>query len=222
MFFHKHPYLPFIPIETTKLIVGTIPPPRFSIKQLLNEDVNFCYGSKFGLLWPILNKIYNLNLEFTNTKKATNQRKEFLIQHKIGICDIIDSCEREKIDASDLGMKNIKLRNLLKLLTENQTIDTILFMGGNSKNGPEYLFKKHLKSYSIPLYQTSNNSPKIHQFELNNRVIKTVSLISPSNAANRSIGSNSLYKKLKQKNNKFTTFDFRVKQYEHFFCKFEI
>lgn len=217
MFLHKHPYLPFIPKNTTKLIIGTIPPPRFSTKQLLNEDVNFCYGSKYGLLWPILNKIYNLNLVYANTSIAVNQRKEFLIQHKIGICDIIDSCEREKINASDLGMKNIKLRNLLKYLSENITIDTILFMGGNSKNGPEYLFKKHLKSYSIPLYQTSNNSPKIHQFNLNNRIIKTVSLISPSNAANRSIGANLLYKKLKKKDNTYTTFDFRLNQYQKYF-----
>lgn len=217
MFLHKHPYLPFIPKNTTKLIIGTIPPPRFSTKQLLNEDVNFCYGSKYGLLWPILNKIYNLNLVYANTSIAVNQRKEFLIQHKIGICDIIDSCEREKINASDLGMKNIKLRNLLKYLSENITINTILFMGGNSKNGPEYLFKKHLKSYSIPLYQTSNNSPKIHQFNLNNRIIKTVSLISPSNAANRSIGANLLYKKLKKKDNTYTTFDFRLNQYQKYF-----
>ncbi len=95
-------------------------------------------------------------------------------------------------------------------------------MGGNSKNGPEYLFRKHLNSYSIPLNLISNKSPKIHQFNLNNRVIKTVSLISPSNAANRSIGANPLYKKIKQKNNTFTTFDFRIKQYENIFCKFEV
>ncbi len=217
MFFHKHPYQPFIPKETTKLIIGTIPPPRFSTKQLLDEDVNFCYGSKYGLLWPIFDRIFNLNLEYQNSQNAIDQRKIFLTRNHIGICDLVESCERERVDASDLGMKDIKLRNLLKYLSENLTIDTILFMGGNSKNGPEYLFKKYLKSYSIPLNLTSNKPPKIHHFNLNNRIIKTVSLISPSNAANRSIGANPLYKKLKKKENTYTTFDFRLNQYQKYF-----
>jgi len=217
MFFHKHPYQPFIPKETTKLIVGTIPPPRFSTGGLFEEDVNFCYGSKYGLLWPIFDRVFNLNLEYQNSQNAIDQRKEFLIQHKIGICDIVESCERERVDASDLGMKNIKLRNLTHFLNQHPTIKTILFMGGNSKNGPEYFFRKHLKLNSLNLLLVSKKSPKIHQFQLENRIIKTVSLISPSNAANRSIGANPLYKKLKKKDNTYTTFDFRLNQYQKYF-----
>ena len=45
MFKHQHPYKPFIPEGTTKLIVGTLPPPRFSFGELKKDDVNFCYGS---------------------------------------------------------------------------------------------------------------------------------------------------------------------------------
>ncbi len=111
-----------------------------------------------------MGKIYNLNLDYSNTKNAVIQRKDFLIEHKIGICDIVQSCEREKSNASDLGMKNIKLRNLIKYLQENKGIETILFMGGNSKNGPEYLFRKHLISNSIRLKKINSKSPKIHQF----------------------------------------------------------
>ena len=73
MFLHQHPYPPFFPENATKLIVGTIPPPRFSLGQLFDEDVDFCYGSKHGLLWPILNTIFDLKLEFQNTQQAINQ-----------------------------------------------------------------------------------------------------------------------------------------------------
>jgi len=217
MFLHSHPYDPFIPKSASKLIVGTLPPPRFTINELFTEDVNFCYGSKYGLLWPILDKIYTLNLEYQNTTHAVNQRKEFLIRSKIGICDIVQSCEREKMNASDLEMKNIKFRNLINYLQKYITIETILFMGGNSKNGPEYLFRTHLKEHQLALSIVSSKTPKIHQFELENRVIKTISLTSPSNAANRSIGSNTLYKKLKSENKLFSTFDFRLLQYEKYF-----
>lgn len=199
------------------MIVGTIPPPRFSSSELFERDVDFCYGSKYGLLWPILNEIFNLNLEFKNSEFAIQQRKEFLAIHKIGICDIVESCERKKYDASDLGMENISLRNIIKYLHKNRAIDTLLFMGGNSKNGPEYLFRKHLKKNSLSLDLIEKEAPRIHKLKLENRTIKTVSLISPSNAANRSIGANTAYKKLKAKDNSFTTLGFRLMQYKRFF-----
>ncbi len=226
MFFHKHPYQPFIQNDSTKLIVGTLPPPRFTTGELLEKDVNFCYGSYYNSLWLHIDKIHNLNLRYDNSDEAINQRKQFLIQQKIGVCDIVDSAEREKINASDLGMQNIKLRNLVGYLKQFPNVDTLLFIGGNSKNGPEYFFRRHIKEYSIKLELVSNEIPRIHQFNLSvtssavetsqYRIIKTVSLTSSSGSANRAIGSNPLYKQLKVKNPKFNTFDFRVMQYREF------
>ncbi|MEN8185836.1 MAG: uracil-DNA glycosylase family protein [Bacteroidota bacterium] len=217
MFLHQHPYPPFIPPNTKKLIIGTIPPPRFSTGKLFEEDVDFCYGSKHNFLWKILSNIFDENFEYSNTQKAVDQRKAFLTQKQIGICDMVESCEREKMNASDLGMKNIKLRDLINILKKTPTIETIFFMGGNSKNSPEYFFRKHLNDSKLKLEPAENNSPKINQFILDIRVIKTISLISPSAAANRSIGANPLYKELKKQNSSFTTFDFRVMLYKKYF-----
>jgi G:T/U-mismatch repair DNA glycosylase len=219
VFLHKNPYAPFIHTTTTKLIVGTLPPPRFTTKTLKPDDVHFCYGSNVGLLWPTLDKIFNLHLKFENSEFAISQRKKFLIKRKIGVCDIVASAEREKIDASDIGMRNIILRDVISVLEKNSLIDTILFTGGNSKNGPEYFFRKHLKEYNCILELVNNNLPRIHQFDLpiSKRKIKTVSLIAPSGAANRAIGSLKQYKISKSKNPLYTTLDFRMEQYKKFF-----
>ena len=217
MFVHKHPYPPFIQKDTTKLIVGTLPPPRFSTGELLEKDVDFCYGSYYNSLWLYIDKIHNLGLRFDNSQEAIEERKQFLITHKIGVCDIVESAHREKIDASDLGMTNIKLRNIMGYLKQYPSIDTLLFTGGNSKNGPEYFFRQHIKDYNVKLKVVSNEVPRIHVFELENRIIKTVSLTSASGSANRAIGSMPLYQQLKSKNPEFTTFDFRVMQYREFF-----
>ena len=217
MFLHQHPYKPFIPKNTTKLIVGTLPPPRFSIGHLLDRDVDFCYGSRDGQLWRILDRIFDLNLKYETTGEAIVQRKEFLIERQIGICDIVEKCEREKIDATDLGMRRPQLRNLIGCLEKHRSIKTLLFTGGNSKNGPEYFFRKLLKQYDIPFELISNEVPKIHQFNLNSRIIKTISLTAPSGSANRAVGSNPEYKRLKQQNPKFNTLDFRVLQYKNYF-----
>ncbi|TBW27585.1 uracil-DNA glycosylase family protein [Gramella sp. KN1008] len=219
LFHHKHPFPPFIPENATKLIVGTLPPPRFTKRQLREDDVDFCYGSGDGLLWIILDRIFDLDLKFENTEEAVEQRKRFLRERGIGICDVVESSRREKIDASDLGMQKVELRDMIGILKENQKIDTLLFTGGNSKNGPEYFFRKYLKesTHDIRLKVISNRSPRIHQFVLDGRLIKTVSLIAPSGAANIAVGSSQLYKDLKKKNPEFNTIDFRVLQYKEFF-----
>lgn len=222
MFFHEHPYQPFIKNDTKKLIVGTLPPPRFSTGDLLEKDVDFCYGSYYNSLWLFIDKIYDLNLRFDNSQEAICQRQQFLINHHIGVCDIVESAERENIDASDLGMTNIKLRDVVGYLKQYPSIETILFTGGNSKNGPEYFFRRHLKAYNLKLELLHNEVPRIHQFTLDgslesSRNIKTVSLTSGSGAANISISRLPLYKQLKAKNPDFNTFDFRVLQYSEFF-----
>ncbi len=177
------------------------------------------------MLWPILNEIFDLGLKYETTNEAIAQRKNFLIQKKIAVCDIVQSAERTKVDASDLGMQNVVLRDLVGYLQQYPNITTILFMGGNSKNGPEYFFRKQLKTYGLKLEVISDVVPRIYQFQLPTtaensggmRVVKTVSLTAPSGAANRAVGSLQLYKDLKNKNPEFNTFDFRVMQYRDFF-----
>ncbi len=219
MFLHTHPYVPFIAKGTIKLIVGTLPPPRFTPGNLKERDVDFCYGSRDGQLYPILDRIFHLDLKYETTIEAIEQRKSFLIKRRIGICDIVASAERSKIDASDLGMQNIKLRNVIGYLEEYPSITTVLFTGGNSKNGPEYFFRKHLKEHRISLKKISDTVPRIHEFAhpKTNSTIRTVSLIAPSGAANRAIGSLESYKRLKVENPAFNTLDYRVQQYRDYF-----
>ena len=219
MFLHSHPYEPLLFAEAKQLIVGTLPPPRFTTGELKVDDVDFCYGSRNGMLWPIIDRIFGLGLKYENTEFAVNQRKNFLLTHRFGVCDIVESAERKKVDASDLGMQNIRLRNLISYLQEYENLETILFMGGNSKNGPEYFFRKLLKPLAIPLETVSDKVPRIYRIRLpgSQRQITTVSLTAPSGAANRAVGSLELYKKMKDKDSNFNTLDFRVLQYRKFF-----
>jgi G:T/U-mismatch repair DNA glycosylase len=219
VFHHTHPYEPFIPKSSTKLIVGTLPPPRFTTGDLKDGDVHFCYGSRDGQLWPILDQLFELNLRFETTDQAVSQRKDFLENRGIGICDIVASAKREKVDASDLGMQEVELRDLIQVLQTHTKIETLLFTGGNSKNGPEYFFRRLLKKYSIPLEIVCNEVPRIHQFSMPDtfRNIRTISLTAPSGAANRAVGSLLQYKQMKADFPEKTTIDFRVEQYRPYF-----
>lgn len=217
VFHHTHPYPPFNLEGATKLIVGTLPPPRFTTGILKHGDVHFSYGSIDGQLWPILDRIFNIELVYQNTEKARRQRQDFLRSRHIGICDIVASAKRIKVDASDIGMEEVQLRDLFGYLSNYPKVKTLLFTGGNSKNGPEYFFRRLAKEQKIKLKVISEVVPRIHQFEWEGRIIKTVSLTAPSGAANRAVGSLALYKELKSQNPSFNTIDFRVLQYTPFF-----
>lgn len=221
LFHHTHPYPPFNLKGANKLIVGTLPPPRFTTKNLKPGDVDFSYGSIDGQLWLILDRIFALDLLFENSQEAIKQRHNFLKKRNIGICDIVASAKREKIDASDLGMVKVELRDLIHILQNHPNIKTLLFTGGNSKNGPEYFFRRLAKTYNIKLKTISSEVPRIHHFELPQkmgfRTIETVSLTAPSGSANRAVGSNLLYKKKKSEDPLYTTIDFRIEQYKPFF-----
>ena len=220
MFIHQHPYPPFLFNEATQVIVGTLPPPRFTQGMLLPGDVDFCYGSRDGQLWPILDRIFDLGLSYETTPEAVAERKAFLKKHGIGICDIVARADRERIDASDQGMKNIRLRDLVGMLQQYPGVERLLFTGGNSKNGPEYLFRRHLRDYGVRLERLSNTIPRIHQFRMptdQGRMITTVSLTAPSGSANRAIGGLPEYKVRKAKDPNYTVMDFRVEQYRRFF-----
>ncbi len=141
------------------------------------------------------------------------------------------------MESSDLGMMDIRQRDILRQLELHTTITTLIFTGGNSKNGPEYLFRRQLKDQSdtnqsdtneaavlkasgasdLQLHCVDSEVPRKHQFTLSNRIYTTVSLTSPSNAANRAIGSSALYKRRKRAHPSYTTFDFRVDQYRQVF-----
>ena len=116
-------------------------------------------------------------------------------------------------------MQHIELRDLVSVLEANEKVDTLLFTGGNSKNGPEYFFRRHLKTYQLNLELVSNEIPRIHSFMLpkSKRTIKTVSLTAPSGAANRAVGSMDAYKKMKAEFPEKTTIDFRIHQYAPYF-----
>lgn len=217
IFLHTHPYEIFIPEGTEKLIVGTLPPPRFTTRELREKDVDFCYGSSDGTLWPVLERIYRVRLLYDNSQEAVDQRKDLLRKMKIGICDIVQSCERKNVDASDLGMMKIRMRDILGEIAKCPSISLLIFMGGNTKNGPEFLFRRHLQDRRMKFDCIKETTPKMHRFTYKGRQVGTVSLTSPSSAANRAIGSTAFFKKKKMENPEYSPIDYRVDQYRKIF-----
>lgn len=71
--------------------------------------------------------MFDLNLKFETTAEAIAQREHFLIDRGIGICDMVASANRRKVDASDIGMQDVVLRDLVAVLQQHPKIETLLF-----------------------------------------------------------------------------------------------
>ena len=104
-------------------------------------------------------------------------------------------------------MQKVTLRPIFRYLSEYPQIHTLLFTGGNSKNGPEYFFRRAAKEQQVKLEVVSDTVPRIHKFKWQDRPIKTVSLTAPSGAANRAVGALPHYKRLKKENPNFQKFE---------------
>jgi G:T/U-mismatch repair DNA glycosylase len=220
MFTHSHPHKPIFYNDTKAFICGTLPPPRFSTNELKEDDVMIPYGSRDGMLWPVIDKVYSLGLEYKNNQEEIEKRISFLKKSKLGICDIVDSCKRVKVDASDIGMREVKTRDILGYIKKYNLIETIILTGSSSTNSPLYFLKQIIKKSNIDLKQKVETTPKEFEFCFDNRIITVIALTSPSNAANRFIGSQELYKRKKEQNSSYSTFDFRVDQYKKVFLKY--
>jgi hypoxanthine-DNA glycosylase len=156
----KHPFETFIPEGAQTLIIGTFPTAR------KYRRFNFYYPGARNKFWHIMSDIFGTKFLFTgkqtgmteeNADKAVKERKEFLQSKKIGITDMIETCERKNDSSNDNDLVPIEYRNIVCLLRNHPAIDKLIFTsrGGNSAF---QLFRKQLKKENISLSQLSKEN----------------------------------------------------------------
>jgi G:T/U-mismatch repair DNA glycosylase len=188
-----HPYEPFIPEGSTRLIIGTIPPHRFCDKtyeSLAKDDVDFNYGSRDNYFWELMGKVFKVDFKYENTKEAVQQRKDFLAQHKIGITDIISECERKDGSSEDNKLTEFIYKDLEELLRNNLSIETLFY---TSKEVKSLVYKALNKEH-----RNTSNDGQHTTIEINGKVYQVKILFSPSPSALRGLGENGEAKRLQQ------------------------
>jgi len=181
-----HPYAPIFNNKTKVLIIGTSPPMRFTQKlELEPDDVNTFYGSRDNYFWDLLGDVFDVKFLRENTENAINHRKEFLVQHHIGLADIVSEFTRKDNDASDNNLIVTKFQDIYTILLENPSIQKIYFTGYSGPNSSESLTSRHLGEHNVFNTIISKDTPKHKSFKIDNRVIHSFSLYSPSPAARK-------------------------------------
>jgi G:T/U-mismatch repair DNA glycosylase len=190
-----HPYEPYIPENATKLIIGSIPPPRFCRPnpRLEKGDVDFYYGSNRNQFWKLLGLAPGCDVE---------QQKNFLTGKNIGITDIIQSCARKNGNsATDQNLADLELKDIKTLLKKHNKIGILLYTSEFVKS----LVEKAAGAKHTP------TGPK--QFEITIGSVRYAAhvLYSPSPLALRGLGKNGSAIRKQQYDKIFGIGDIKVK-----------
>jgi G:T/U-mismatch repair DNA glycosylase len=188
-----HPYEPFIPLNASKLIIGSIPPARFCTEtpiELFDLDVPFYYGSRDNRFWRTLGEITATDFLMENSEDAIEQRKRFLDERDIGITDIIQSCVHKDGNADDKSLLDIRHKDLKGLLIQFPAIDTLLYTS-------EFIKGQVYRQTGV-YHRSIANNPKAKELIIGDKIYKVHILYSPSANALRNMGKGGGQKRRQQ------------------------
>ncbi len=135
------------------LILGSFP----SVKS---REQNFFYGHPQNRFWRVLPALFGEEVS------SVEEKKDFLLRHRIALWDVIDSCDIE--GSSDASIKSVKANDLTGILGA-APIEVIFCNGAASKKWYDKLLRDALGREAVQLPSTSPANAKSSLAELTQR-----------------------------------------------------
>ena len=154
-----HNFEPIFNKNTNVLILGTMPSPK-------SREVGFYYSHPQNKFWRILADLFEECVPQTN-----QQKKQFLLSHKIGLWDVLKSCSIDGAD--DSSIKNTE-PNDLRYILDKADIRAIFTTGKKAQS----LYKKYFANkINIPCFALPSSSPANCRFYKFCDLVKEYSII---------------------------------------------
>ena len=128
------------------LILGSFP----SVKS---RKIQFYYGNKQNRFWRILCSYFGEDIP-----KSVEEKREFLLNHRIALWDIVTECEIE--GSKDDTIKNFKVADI-KTLLQNSKIKYIILNGSKAYS----IFNEYYSDIAIPYKKLPSTSPANTRFD---------------------------------------------------------
>ena len=144
-----HPFSPVINEYSKVLILGSFP-------SVVSRKNNFYYGNKNNRFYKILNSLFNLDYDLN--LKSNDFKKNFLLEHKIALFDVVKSCEI--IKSYDNSINSVEYNDIENII-KNSKISLIILNGEKAyKLFLNYLVTHKIKVKYIKLPSTSSANAK--------------------------------------------------------------
>lgn len=155
-----HEFAPIYDKNSKILILGSFP----SVKSRENQ---FYYGHPQNRFWKVL-----AHLMGTEVPATIEEKKEFLLNYKIAIWDVIASCRIE--GSSDSSIRDVEVNDFSKVVADSSI--QAIFVNGNKAYE---LYKKYaedktgIKSIKLPSTSPANAAWNLERLCAAWNVIKT-------------------------------------------------
>ena len=153
-----HPFGPFYNEKSEILILGSFP----SIKS---REQMFFYGHPQNRFWKVLSAIFACD-----TPLDIDEKKNFLLENKIALWDVIASCEI--VSSADSSIKNVTANDISQILNA-ANIRRIFVNGKTAEKYYNQFIKKRIGREAIVL---PSSSPANAAWSLE-RLIKAWSIV---------------------------------------------
>ena len=145
---HSTGFAPIAKQDAKILILGSMPG-----QKSLNE--NQYYAHPRNSFWPIMTQLFN-----TSTDLTYEQRKQFLLDNKIALWDVLRSCYREGSLDSDIDHSTIEANDFDMFFNKHSRIKAVFFNGTKAQQ----LFNKEAlnslqQHKSLKYYKLPSTSP---------------------------------------------------------------
>ena len=153
----KHTLKPIYNKYSKILILGSMP-------SITSRNNNFYYSHKQNRFWPIINILFNVNLN------TTEEKQEFLLKNNIALFDMIKECVIT--NSSDSSIKNIKIHNIKKIIN-NSSIKYIFCEGNLAYNlNKKYYNNLNIEYFYLPSTSSANASYSLDKLVSIYKIIK--------------------------------------------------
>lgn len=120
-----HPYGEFIPPNARWMIIGSFPISKFTNPKkhslIGTHEMDFFFGGEKNLLWKLLGKCFERDL------RSKKEVVSFLMEKRIAMGDVINSCHRKDGSSSDNDLRKIVWNHGLLKQIENHRIKKLFF-----------------------------------------------------------------------------------------------
>jgi len=154
----EHPFAPIVFNNTKILILGSFP-------SKISMENNFYYSNPRNQFWKIMSAI---------TKYPINNRDQMiwlLKESKIGLWDMISSCERE--NSLDSSIEDEEVNDIELLLSKYSSITTVAFTGRKS----ELLFNLYFSHLNVSKVYLPSPSSVFAKMSIDKKVEKYKELL---------------------------------------------
>ena len=174
-----HPWLPFIPINADKIILGTFPTVESN-----RGAYEFFYPNPNNDFWKVIFKVANKELEDYKDEEPVKIRKQILSDLRMGIADMGKRILRQKESSKDDNLFPIEYTDIFSILDNNPAIKKIIITsssGGNSVLSwfQDYCilnkFRLDFKKSNLPIETTLH----YNEYEIKIEIVSSPSRLSP-------------------------------------------